>query len=473
MGRVEYGRIGGNRRSGAVWQWMIMGIVLGFGCSAILVLAGLTVGYLNISLDGTGIAFGATPTPVVVTATVDASLPSATPWIITATPGATATLEQSEVQAPTATVPVSATPSPEVLATEEVTGFVTSTASPLSAQNAQFSGTGGISSVPPQLAGLVTGLVAVDGGTFQMGTNFAEITVAVRECTDAGGTCIPDFDVDAQPERPVTVDSFWVERTEVTFEQYVAFLNYLGPGSHLSGCSGRACAAINSEDPNSGIVFDTANYDVLSQLLLTYPATHVTWYGADAYCRAIGRRLPSEAEWERAARGTGNTVYPWGNTWDSTRANAAKDDENPEASVAVGQYPTGASTFGVLDMAGNLAEWTNDWYDGTYYAQNVNVNPPGPASGVSKVIRGGSWADRPYFSRAVNRRFYDPTDKHPFLGFRCASDTHGAAGGTTGSPITLPTQGTVDPATLGTGGNAAPTLPAAPTTNALPPGGNQ
>jgi eukaryotic-like serine/threonine-protein kinase len=183
----------------------------------------------------------------------------------------------------------------------------------------------------------------------------------------------------------------------------------MGAGSHLAGCDGQPCAVTRNEDENSNIVFNGFSY-LVADVVMGHPAVNVTWYGADAYCRAMGRRLPTEAEWERAARGTENRIYPWGDVWDSTLAKTSISPDEGIGAMPVGSFPAGASMDGALDMAGNVAEWVSDWYDPVYY-QNAGANsldPTGPIAGTDKVVRGGSWDAKPFFARSVHRQFANP-----------------------------------------------------------------
>jgi formylglycine-generating enzyme required for sulfatase activity len=174
------------------------------------------------------------------------------------------------------------------------------------------------------------------------------------------------------------------------------------------------------------------------------PVVDVTWDDAQAFCAWVGARVPSEAEWEKAARGTQGLVYPWGNTWDSAKLQSmdgiaqqsfanqadylswkAKHIGNdPDAKTAdVGSFPQGASPYGVLDMAGNAWEWVNDWFDPTYYQTSPKTNPKGPETGEYKVLRGGAW-DTP---RTVNftwvrENFMAPNTGRRVTSFRCAKD---------------------------------------------------
>ena len=205
--------------------------------------------------------------------------------------------------------------------------------------------------------------------------------------------------------------------------QYVAFLN--GMGNQEEGGvnwfdSGDSIAIIDGG--SSGF---TARSEVAD-----HPAVEVSWYGAGAYCDWVGGELPSEAQWEYAARGPNGLRYPWGEDFDGERANYCdkkcvfdhKDeayDDGYVETAPVGSYPEGASWSSALDMAGNVWDWISDWYAGDYYANSAAENPAGPESGGSKVLRGGSFGSGSLDLRSANRGNVDPATSSLIYGFRC------------------------------------------------------
>ena len=224
---------------------------------------------------------------------------------------------------------------------------------------------------------------------------------------------------DEQPVHTVSLDGFWIDRTEVTNEQFATFLNEKGNqeegGAKWLNVGSAECLIeqVGGEyRPKEGYA--------------GHPAVCVTWYGAAAYCEWAGGRLPTEAEWEYAARGPEGRKFPWGNEFDCALCNSWGDGCDGYAHTApVGSFPGGASWCGALDMLGNVWEWVADWYDADYYASSPSQNPTGPSSGMYRVMRGGSWFA--YQHPTNNPRWYRNNDlpnlSYGYVGFRCAGDS--------------------------------------------------
>ncbi len=217
----------------------------------------------------------------------------------------------------------------------------------------------------------------------------------------------PQAEAAERPQREIYLDAFWIDQTEVTNGMY-AICEFEG------GCTPIIADATLTRE---------AYYTDLS--FGEYPMVNVTWIQAGQYCAWAGRRLPTEAEWEKAARGDQEGPYPWGtdepNCERLSFANpgpgrtACSQDTN-----RVGSFPAGSSPYGALDMAGNVWEWVADWYDGDYYAQMASENPMGPESGETKVLRGGSFNDPAKTVRLTHRNNTLPQNSSYFVGFRCA-----------------------------------------------------
>ncbi len=433
----NYGYVG-RRSGGGAWQWAIIGMVLGFGCSVMLVLGGLAFGFLTIDTATIANLPTSTPQIVIITATPPPVTPTDPPPPASATPTQGLLLD---IAPPTPTATLNA------LVLTQAALLVQPTQPPVGGftlPGATIPPLGAGAGVAPggfdALRARASETVLVEGGTFTMGTNIAEVAQAVRECL-AGyggdpGNCQPEYGEDSAPEHQVTLSAFNMERTEVSYAQFLAFLNLMGPGSHRNGCSGQPCAQTRSDSETSNVTFDSQTYSV-ALTINDHPMTNVTWYGAQAYCQAIGRRLPTEAEWERAARGRDGKIFPWGNAWDASRASTRRPASGQPQKVPVFAFTTGASDFGVLNMAGNVAEWVSDWYDARFYGRPEATAPDtrGPLSGTTKVVRGGSWDAVPFFSRTVHRQDRDPLQPTAWIGFRCVEDI-GA------NPVALTTTGT-------------------------------
>ena len=222
-------------------------------------------------------------------------------------------------------------------------------------------------------------MVYVPAGTFTMGEDLA-----------------PD---DQSPAHKVVLDAFWLDQTEMTNAQY-----------DLCVAAGICTAGeyTRDRDLNAG----------------AQPVVGVSWHDAESYCSWVGGRLPTEAEWEYAARGPESRTYPWGEEPRAGAANCSEDDcaDGYSVTAPVGSFPGGASWVGAVDMAGNVWEWVSDWYRGGYYGWSPEENPPGPETGNAKVLRGGSWEYNWANLRSRNRSGAGPGFRNDHVGFRCVMD---------------------------------------------------
>lgn len=334
---------------------------------------------LGAFVVGTGLIASCQPSPPATTAAPPPTSPlSATGRLpVTSTASATSTLPPAE---PTATV------------TQTLTIPVDRATPPPAERD--------VSPWTSPADGMV--LHAVPAGQFLMGT----------EKTFVGSQ------PDEVPQHRVILSAFWIDETEVTQGMYQSCIQ-------AGGCTpiSEDVQAVLGDDPQ-------------------LPMAGVSWFQASAYCVWAGRRLPTEAEWEKAARGGDGRLYPWGwvgapKSGSSLRLNFCDascpfayrdptiDDGFPQA-APVGQFPAGASPYGALDMAGNVWEWVADWYQSDAYAAQATTDPQGPASGVWRVIRGGSWLEASWQGsvlpdRTANRSSLPPDSSRVDLGFRCAA----------------------------------------------------
>jgi len=304
---------------------------------------------------------------------------------------------------------------------------------------------GGCASSPPAVPQVAADkeMLIVSGGRFTMGRDQGE--------------------VNERPAHKVDVDTFALDRTEVSAGEFAAFLNVMGNESDRYFTPDEYATVVAVPGDVSGAVARFAARPGYER----FPANNVSWNGADSYCRWLGKRLPTEAEWEKAARGTDKRLFPWGKH-EPRESNAQFEQTWKEkrfgVMVPVDALPEGASPYGVLNMAGNVLEWVNDWYrqncldfcnpEGernpslilqltgrdTEITQDADPakdlpqkkstqrsqtpprnNPTGPEMGSFKVLRGGSWQDQLDEEMSTTRRVWlDPAQRLPYTGFRCA-----------------------------------------------------
>ena len=257
-------------------------------------------------------------------------------------------------------------------------------------------------------------MVHVPAGEFLMGSGEAEVDTAFESCQQTFGDCKREWFESELPQHQVDLGGFWINKAEVTNAQY---RNCVEAG---------ACRAPTTCDWGDPTYSDSSKTD--------HPVVCVSWQDAKTYCEWAGKQLPTEAEWEKAARGTDGRKYPWGDDFDGSKVNFCdvncefdwKDsgaDDGYQRTAPVGSYPEGASPHGTLDMAGNVWEWCQDWYDADYYVISPQRDPQGPSSGDYRVVRGGSWYVYETYVRADSRNCSAPDGRVSTFGFRCVSQS--------------------------------------------------
>ena len=254
-------------------------------------------------------------------------------------------------------------------------------------------------------------MVKIPAGTFLMGSDKKVDRNAYQ----------PEF-----PQRKVYLDAYEIDKYEVTTVQFLKFV------------------LATDRKPLIDWQYEGGNFQ---ETMASHPVMHVSWFDADAYCRWAGKRLPTSAEWEKAARGEDGRIYPWGNEPAGlSRANFGRTGlsgpvrDRPERLllyppiISVDKYDNAVSPYGVFQLAGNVAEWTADWYDPHYYKTAPDRNPKGPEKGTQRAFRGGGWIDSTPSVRPAQRNGTDPNTKMNWLGFRCARDAKDAGDASDGKP---------------------------------------
>ena len=226
--------------------------------------------------------------------------------------------------------------------------------------------------------------VLIPAGKFTMGRT--------KLTSDDATKMRPQILLDDRPLHEVTVSAYYLDAHEVTHIQYAIFIGEKRHRAPYHWLSGKVPAGMEK-----------------------LPVYNVSWDDAQAYCAAQGRRLPTEAEWERAARGgRDGQDYPWGDKFDAALLRSGVETGPQD----VGKYKPNA--FGLFDMAGNLSEWVADYFEREYYAKSPAVDPPGPVEGIYRIIRGGAWSDGPKRVTVYFRNWVRPTQRQANIGFRCA-----------------------------------------------------
>src|SRR5581483_10643846 len=342
------------------------------------------------------VAFQPSNTPVLPSATP--MPPSATPIPPSATRVATQVATQAVALQPSNTpVPPSATPLPPIVTTAPPSA----TPLPPSATPTPPSATPLLPTPAPASPALPPGTLRTDpggivqvwvpAGCFQMGSDPAKDKAAAKEEQPMHEVCI--------------THSFWLDQflvTNAAFDKFVKDGGYT-KNEYWSPDGWKWLQANRIKGPQNASKFSDPNH----------PRIGVSWYEADAYARWRGGRLPTEAEWEYAARGPKSPIYPWGDTWDKTKANV-----NSAGVTVVVTYEKGKSWVGAYDMSGNVWQWVADWYLDTYYLQKVKDDPQGPPSTGSHTLRGGAWDYTETYARSANRYDLAPDSRGFDIGFR-------------------------------------------------------
>ena len=253
-------------------------------------------------------------------------------------------------------------------------------------------------------------MALIRGGKFVRGSNFEDNKTAFKMCRKYDKSCKLWWFSDEYPLKLVMLDTFLIDIYEVTNEKYLEFVKATGhPPALDDSCTTNACWEGNLWKGDS-----------FPRTIRNQPVTQVSWYDAEAYCKWRGKRLPTEAEWEKAARGPSGSMYPWGNAFPRGRATFNRKWKGAYTMSNVGSYPNGVSVYGVHDMAGNVWEWVSDWYNRTYYRKGTKNNPKGYVDGKYKSLRGGSWVNYADTLRSAFRRWSRPDVRFNDTGFRCA-----------------------------------------------------
>jgi iron(II)-dependent oxidoreductase len=245
-------------------------------------------------------------------------------------------------------------------------------------------------------------VVTVPAGWFLMGTN------RIDDDPYGLGT---QFDNTELPQRRVWLDAFTIDRDEVSIAEYLAFLQR---------------QRRESPEPLSRLIWHIITVHFMpDQVIASWPVLYVTWSEANEFCHAHGKRLPTEAEWEKAARGNDGNLFPWGRTAPAPGLAVFGQYHVHEIPLvaAVNSGEEGQSPFGIRHMAGNVGEWVQDWFGFDYYSIMPERNPKGPNSGRYKSVRGGSWKSHPNLLRTPSRNGAVPDQRSATIGFRCAQSS--------------------------------------------------
>ena len=270
-------------------------------------------------------------------------------------------------------------------------------------------------SSPPETSpsdSLTSEMILISAGDFIMGQNADQGFMSCKEHGEpySDTECKRHWYENEEPVHTIFLDDYYIDKYEVTNADYLACV--------LDGvCNPPRKSSSKTREE----YFENPEY-------ADYPVVFVSWFDAQTYCDWRGVRLPTEAEWEKAARGTDGRIYPWGNEFNPAAGNFCdryyEYDDGYSDTSPVGSFPLGASPYGVMDIAGNVIEWTSDWFSEDYYKDSPYKNPQGPQEGSMRTYRGGTFLCHfPYDVRTTDRYEWFPDDRFEHYGFRCASST--------------------------------------------------
>ncbi len=275
-----------------------------------------------------------------------------------------------------------------------------STSVPTSAPTPTSTPTLGIGSTMTRAADKMV-MVYVPEGEFQMGLDG---DIALSLCLEGSvSTCSRERFYNLEPVHSVYLDAYWIDKTEITNEMFAICVE-----------DGPCRQPVQSDSLTRSSYFSNAKYS-------NYPVIFIWWELANTYCKWAGARLPTEAEWEKAARGTDGRLFPWGDSYPT--CSLANLDNCYDDTVEVGSFPMGASPYGALDLTGNVMEWVSDWYSKTYYGSSPYSNPSGPSSGEYRSVRGfGTWYQNVFMGLSAFRSAWEMGSTNLDMGFRCVQD---------------------------------------------------
>lgn len=263
----------------------------------------------------------------------------------------------------------------------------------------------------PQLAGHLASIAGLAQSAPTVQIPAGEFTVGSKRIDDDPYGLWTQFDDTELPQQRVWLDAYAIDRHEVSLAEY---LSHLRQGNQ------------HPADELQKLIWHVITvHSVSDRTLARWPALYMTWQEAARFCISKGKRLPTEAEWEKAARGPDGQLFPWGNAAPSPERAMFGQHHVHEIPIlaAVDSHLEGRSPYGLHHMAGNVAEWVQDWFGLDYYAYMPRENPSGPASGRYKGVRGGSWKSKIIMLRTATRSGFSPDQRSATIGFRCAQSS--------------------------------------------------